>query len=159
MSDPIPNLLDKYGGVPALKPVLTDFTQRMLVSPSIRRCLEGLSNEQIVEFNYAMFAFVLGKPVTAYDFSGVRSVLMRNRVTQHAYEEIVRLLRHAMLDAGFLSRDASIAINVLDMHAEMIVGVSTGRQVSSPFAGVDRRRVARKPKSETPPNPRSPEPV
>jgi hypothetical protein len=145
MSTLIPNLFEKYGGASALKPTLVEFTKGLLVNPSIRRCLGDLSNEQIVEHNFAMFALVLGKPDVEHDFSIVREVLVRNRITQHAYEEIIRLLRHVLLEAGFVSRDASIAINMLDMHCETIIGISPTRKVTSPFAGVDRRRKDRSP--------------
>ena len=148
MSALIPNLFDKYGGAPALKPALVEFTQSLLVSPGIRRCLAGLSNEQIVEHNFAMFALILGRPGIDYDFSTVSGALVRNHITQHTYEEIVRLLRHVLLEAGFVSRDASIAINMLDMHCEAIFGVSANRKVTSPFAGVDRRRKDRSPSPE-----------
>ena len=148
MSVLIPNLFDKYGGASALKPALVEFTQGLLVSPSIRRCLEGLNNEQLVAHNFAMFAFVLGKPEVDHDFSTVSTVMVKNHITQHAYEEIVRLLRHVLLGAGFVSRDASIAINMLDMHAESLFGISASRRVTSPFAGVDRRRKDRPSSSE-----------
>ena len=55
MSALIPNLFEKYGGASALKPTLVEFTKGLLVNPSIRRCLGDLSNEQIVEHNFAMF--------------------------------------------------------------------------------------------------------
>lgn len=137
---PIPNMLEKYGGLSKLKPAILDFTQRQLVVPSIRRCFAGLSSEQVVEFNCALLAFILGHPVVNYNFSLVRDTLIDNNVTLHAYEEIIRLLRHVLLDAGFGSRDISIAINVLDMHSSAIIGVSISRSVTSPFSGVDRRR-------------------
>ena len=140
MSASIPNLFDKYGGTPGLKQALVKFTEGLLVNPSIRRCLEGLSNEQIIEHSLAMFALILGKPEVDYDFSTVSTAMVRNHMTQHTYEEIVRLLRHVLLDAGFVSRDASIAVNMLDMHAASLVGISASKKVTSPFAGVDRRR-------------------
>ncbi len=148
MSAPIPNLFDKYGGASGLKRALLKFTEGLLVNPSIRRCLEGLSNEQIIEHNLAMFALILGKPEVDYDFSTVSTTMARNKMTLHAYEEAVRLLRHVLLDAGFVSRDASIAINMLDMHAESLVGISASRKVTSPFAGVDRRRRDRPPQTD-----------
>ncbi len=148
MNAKIPNLFEKYGGAQGLKRPLKDFTQRMLVNPSVRRCFEGVSNEQIVEYNFAIFSVVLGNPESSYDFSVIRDILIRNRVTHHTYEEIIRLLRHVMLDAGFVSRDASIAINMLDMHCETIIGINPVRKVTSPFAGVDRRRMDRPPPAE-----------
>ncbi len=137
---PIPNMLEKHGGLMKLKPAILDFTQRQLVVPSIRRCYKGLSSEQIIEYNCAMLAFILGQPVVNYNFSLVRDTLIDNDVTLHAYEEIVRLLRHVLLDAGLESRDISIAINVLDIHSDAIVGVRISRPINSPFSGVDRRR-------------------
>jgi hypothetical protein len=143
LNHPIPNIIDKHGGLVKLKPLLVDLTQRQLAVPGIRRCFKGLSSGQIIEYNCALMAFILGQPVVNYNFSLVRDSLVDNAVTLHVYEEMIRLLRHVLLDAGFDSRDISIAINVLDMHSKAIVGVTLGRTVTSPFAGVDRRRKDR----------------
>ena len=71
----IPNLFDKYGGAAALKPALTEFTRGLLVNPSTRRCFDGMSNEELVEHNLALFAFLLGKPDFMYDFSALKNTL------------------------------------------------------------------------------------
>jgi hypothetical protein len=142
---PIPDMLEKYGGLQKFKQSISELTVRQLLVPSIRRCFAGLSSEQIIEYNCALIAFVLGHPLVNYDFSLVRDTLVENRVTLDTYEEIIRLLRQVLLETGVVSRDISIAINVLDMHSEAIVGVKILRSVKSPFSGVDRRRRDRTP--------------
>lgn len=137
---PIPDMLEKYGGLQKFKLSISEFTERQLLASSIRRCFTGLSSEQIIEYNCALIAFVLGHQGVNYDFSLVRDTLVENHVTLDTYEEILRLLRQVLLDTGVASRDISIAINVLDMHSEAIVGVRILRSVKSPFSGIDRRR-------------------
>ncbi len=141
--DPIPNLLDKYGGAPALKPVVIDFCTRLLTNPSTRRCYGECSVPQVIEHSFALLAAVLGKPATNFDFLPMRAVFDDCLVTQHAYEEVVMALRQVLLDAGYASRDTCIAVNVLDIYSEGVFGIRISRSVTSPFAGVDRRRVPR----------------
>jgi hypothetical protein len=57
---------------------------------------------------------------------------------------MVAIIRHSLLANGFESRDVSIAINVIDMHAKSLLNVPITRHVTSPFSGVDRRRFQRK---------------
>ena len=137
---PIPDMLEKYGGLQKLKQSISALTERQLLVPSIRRCFAGLSGEQIIEYNCALIAIVLGHQGVSYDFSLVRDTLVKNNVTLDTYEEFIRLLRQVLLETGVFSRDISIAINVLDMHSEAIVGVRILRSVKSPFSGIDRRR-------------------
>lgn len=145
LTDPIPNLLDKYGGAAAIKPVVIDFCTRVLTNPATRRCYGGCSVQQVIEHSFALLAAVLGKPAAGFDFSAMRAVFEDSVVSQHAYEEIVMALRQVLLDAGFASRDTCIAVNVLDIHAAAVFGIALPRDVRSPFAGVDRRRVPRAP--------------
>ncbi len=144
LNDPIPKLLDKYGGAAGLKPVVIDFCTRVLTNPSTRRCYGDLAIPQVLEHSFAVFAAILGKPPASYDFTVMRKVFDQSFVTQHAYEEMVLMVRQVLLDAGFSSRDSCIAVNVLDIYCESIFGIKLSRVVTSPFAGVDRRRVPRK---------------
>ncbi len=142
---PIPDVLEKYGGLQKFKLSISALTARQLLVPSIRRCFAGLSTEQVIEYNCALIAFLLGHPIVNYDFSLVRDILVQNRITLDTYEEKIRLLRQVLLEAGVVSRDISIAINVPDMHSEAIVGVKILRSVKLPFSGVDRRGRDRTP--------------
>lgn len=143
LKDPIPNLLDKYGGAATLKPLVIDFCTRLQASPSTRRCYGDLPVKIVIEHSFALFALALGKPVDGYDFMAMKDVFHDNSLTQHAYEEMVLMMRHVLLNAGYLSRDVSIAVNVLDIYCEAVFGIKALRTVHSPFAGVDRRKVAR----------------
>jgi hypothetical protein len=120
--------------------------QESLIDFSIGTAKMGVSaSEQIIEYNCALIAFVLGHQGVNYDFSLVRDTLVKNHVALDTYEEIIRLLRQVLLETGVFSRDISIAINVLDMHSEAIVGVRILRSVKSPFSSVDRRSRDRTP--------------
>ncbi len=144
LTDPIPNLLDKRGGAASLKPIVTDFCTRVLSTPSTRRCYGDTPMPQVIRHSFALFAMALGKPADGYDFAEMREVFRSNNITQHAYEEIVLMLRHVLLAGGYVSREASIAVNVLDIYCEAVFGIKPMRTVKSTFAGVDRRKLARK---------------
>ncbi len=144
LTDPIPNLLDKRGGAASLKPIVTDFCTRVLSTPSTRRCYGDTPVPQVIRHSFALFAMVLGKPADGYDFTEMRQVFQSNNITQHAFEEIVLMLRHVLLAGGYVSREASIAVNVLDIYCEPVFGIKPLRKVKSPFAGVDRRKLSRK---------------
>lgn len=143
LTDPIPNLVDKHGGAAAIKPIVIDFCTRLLTNPSTRRCYGERSLPQVIEHSFALFAAVLGKPSSSYDFAPMRAEFDEHLVTQHAYEEIVMMVRQVLLDAGFASRDTCVAINVLDILCPEVFGIRLSRVVVSPFAGVDRRRAPR----------------
>ncbi len=143
LTDPIPNLFDKYGGMTVLKPVISDFCSRLLSTPSTRRVYGHSSVQDVIEHSVALFMLALGKPSENFSFVPMRHTFDSYKMTRHAYEGIVQMLRHVMLSAQFSSRDVCIAVNVLDIYSEDVFGMPSVRNVTTPFAGVDRRRVAR----------------
>ncbi len=149
LTDPIPNLLDKNGGTAAIKPVVIDFCTRVLTAPSTRRCYGNSQLPQVIEHSVALFGAVLGDPVEGFDFAPMRATFDAAPMTQHAYEEMVLIMRHVLMAGGFSGRDACIAVNVLDIYSELIFGIKSLRVVTSPYAGVDRRRMARPPMTDT----------
>lgn len=148
LTDPIPNLLDKNGGLEALKPVVVDFCTRLMSTPSTRRCYGTTPLAQVLEHSVAMFALVLGKPVEGFDFGRMRQCFREQQITQHAYEQIVKMMRHVLMAGGYGSRETCIAVNVLDIYCEYVFGIKSMRDVTSPFAGVDRRKMARPPAAQ-----------
>jgi hypothetical protein len=143
MADPIPNLYKKYGGSPLLTSVVKEITTRMLTTPSLRRFFEGMSTQQVLECNVALVALALGHTTSTFSPNVPKLSYAALNLTLQAYEEVIGILRHSLLVNGFESRDATIAINVLDMHAESLLNVPITRHVTSPFSGVDRRRTPR----------------
>lgn len=143
MADPIPNLYEKYGGSSVLTHVVKEITTGMLTNPSIRRFLEGMSTHQVLSFNVELAALALGHTTSTYNPELPKLGYATLNLTLQAYEEMIGIIRHSLLTHGFQSRDATIAINVLDMHAKSLLNVPMTRRVTSPFSGVDRRRHAR----------------
>lgn len=150
MTDPIPNLYDKYGGTTAVIKVVQEFSTSLLTHPSVRHYFDSMPTTRVAALNLELVAFALGKPATNYSATQQRPGYASLKLSLHAYEEIISILRSTLLNRGFQSRDAVIAINVLDMHAESLLDVRIGRKVTSPFAGVDRRRLPRDPKTTGP---------
>ncbi len=143
MANPIPNLYKKYGGSPLLAQVVKEITTRMLTTAALRRSFEGLSTQQVLALNVELAGLALGHTTSTYNPELPKLGYAALNLTLQAYEEVIGILRHSLLANGFESRDASIAINVLDMHAASLLNVALTRQVTSPFSGVDRRRLPR----------------
>ena len=143
MAHPIPNLYKKYGGSPLLATIVKEITTRMLAAPSLRRFFEGMSTQQVLTCNVELTALALGHTTATYNPELPKLSYGTLNLTLQAYEEMIGILRHSLLTNGFESRDISIAINVLDMHAGSLLSVPLTRHVTSPFAGVDRRRLPR----------------
>lgn len=143
MANPIPNLYEKYGGSPLLTNVVKELTTRMLTAASLRRFVEGMSTQQVLAYNVELAALALGHTTSAYSPDLPKLGYANLNLTLQAYEEMIGILRHSLLANGFASRDATIAINVLDMHARSLMNVPITRHVTSPFSGVDRRRLPR----------------
>ena len=144
MADPIPNLYDKYGGSPLLTQVVKEITTVMLTKAALRRLFEGMSTQEILKLNVELTALALGHTTSKHDPQLPNLAYATLNLTLQTYEEIIAIIRHSLLAHGFESRDATIAINVIDMHAKSLLNVPITRHVTSPFSGVDRRRFQRK---------------
>ena len=144
MADPIPNLYDKYGGSPLVTKVVKEITTVMLAKAALRRLFEGMSTHEILKLNVELTALALGHTTSKYDPQLPKLAYAALNLSLQTYEEMIGIIRHSLLANGFESRDASIAINVIDMHAKSLLNVPITRHVTSPFSGVDRRRFPRK---------------
>lgn len=145
MPDPIPNLFDKYGGTAVITVLVREFSTAVLTDVSLRRFLADRPITEVASLNLELLAFALGRPVATYQPPDAQLGYASLHLTTHAYDRLQALLRHVLLQHGFESRDIVIAMNVLDMHAESLMNVRIPRRVTSPFAGVDRRRLPRDP--------------
>ncbi len=150
MADPIPNLYDKYGGTPTATKIVKSLSTSLLTHGALRRYFERMSIAEVASANLELVAIALGHPTASYDPAGGLPQYAYLKLTTHAYEQILGILRHTLLTHGFQSRDATIAINVIDMHAEALLDVRISRKITSPFAGVDRRRLPRDPETTGP---------
>lgn len=143
MADPIPNLYDKYGGSPLLTKVVKEITTVMLTKAALRRLFEGMSTHEVLKLNVELTALALGHTTSKHDPQLPKLGYATLNLTLQTYEEMIAIIRHSLLAHGFASRDATIAINVIDMHAKSLLNVPITRHVTSPFSGVDRRRFSR----------------
>lgn len=144
MADPIPNLYNKYGGPTLLTKVVKEITTVMLTKAALRRLFDGMSTHEILKLNVELTALALGHTTSKYSPELPKLAYATLNLTLQTYEEVIAIIRHSLLANGFESRDATIAINVIDMHARSLLNVPITRHVTSPFSGVDRRRFPRK---------------
>jgi hypothetical protein len=102
-----------------------------------------MSTHEVLACNVALVALALGHTTSTFSPNLPKLSYAGLNLTLQAYEEVIGILRHSLLVNGFESRDATVAINVLDMHAKSLLNVPITRHVTSPFSGVDRRRNPR----------------
>jgi hypothetical protein len=145
LADPIPNLYEKYGGSPLLTKVVREITTVMLTKASLRRIFEGKSTHEVLTLNVELIALALGHTTSKHNPELPMLGYAALNLSLQSYEEVIGMIRHSLLANGLQSRDATIAINVIDLHAKTHLNVPITRHVTSPFSGVDRRRTARKP--------------
>ena len=144
MADPIPNLYKKYGGSALLTKVVKEITTVMLTKAALRRLFEGMSTHEVLALNVELTALALGHTTSKYSPELPKLAYASLNLSLQTYEEVIAIIRHSLLAHGLESRDASIAINVIDMHAKSLLNIPITRHVTSPFSGVDRRRFPRK---------------
>ncbi len=144
MADPIPNLYKKYGGSPLLTKVVKEITTVMLTKAALRRVFEGMSTHEVLALNIELTALALGHTTSEFNPELPKLAYAALNLSIQTYEEVISIIRHSLLAHGLESRDATIAINVIDMHAKSLLNVPITRHVTSPFSGVDRRRFPRK---------------
>jgi len=117
----------------------------MLTKASLRRIFEGKSTHEVLTLNVELIALALGHTTSKHNPELPMLGYAALNLSLQSYEEVIGMIRHSLLANGLQSRDATIAINVIDMHAKTHLNVPITRHVTSPFSGVDRRRTARKP--------------
>lgn len=144
MADPIPNLYEKYGGSALLTKVVKEITTVMLTKAALRRLFEGMSTHEVLALNVELTALALGHTTSKHSPELPKLAYASLNLSLQTYEEVIAIIRHSLLAHGLQSRDATIAINVIDMHAKSLLNVPITRHVTSPFSGVDRRRFPRK---------------
>lgn len=133
-------LFDKYGGVPVATKMVSKLTERWLANTILRRYLEGMSKEALLRHQIAVVAYVMGKPVAAYDTAAMRASHQPLNITAHAYEEMVSLLRQVLLEMRIQAADIATILATLDRQRHHLVAGS----IDSPlYEGLDRRKQRR----------------
>lgn len=133
-------LFDKYGGVPMATEMVRKLTERWLANSVLRHYFSGMTKEALFRHQIAVVAYVMGKPVAAYDTAAMRAAHQPLNITASAYEEIVKLLRQVLLEMKIDGADISTILATLDrQHHHLVAGASA----EPLYKGIDRRQRPR----------------
>ncbi|NDC08844.1 MAG: diguanylate cyclase [Oxalobacteraceae bacterium] len=121
MSDSVPTLFDKYGGVPAVRSLVREFHQRFAASPTLRRYFENVSAEKFIQHHAELIAYTLGRPTASFDPRKMSEQHHPHDISASSFEQVINILRQVLLDANFEGRDIAQIIYRLDQQRHRIV--------------------------------------
>lgn len=113
-------LFEKYGGLSALRSVIFGFYDRVLDSDVIGHFFDNIDLARLVDHQTKFFTMVLGGPATFVDERLIRAHAHLD-VTHAHFDEVARLLRETLEDAGFAAEDADITLAAVERRRKLIV--------------------------------------
>jgi truncated hemoglobin YjbI len=141
MSNPVAEtLFDKYGGVPMATQMVRKLTERWLASTALRHYFDGMDKEALMSHQISVVAYVMGKPVAAYDSAAMRAAHHPLKISPSAYQEMVSLVRQVLLEMKIEGADISTILTTLDRQHHHLVA---GAQPTPLYEGIDRRKLSR----------------
>ena len=114
-------LFDKYGGIPVVTVIVSDFYKRVMRRPNLRRYFVDVALEDVIFHQIAFVAMVMGK--TPHDYSG-RSMKKAHQgigVTAASFELAAQLLSDTLESAGVEQADINaIMKQVASLEADIV---------------------------------------
>jgi hemoglobin len=105
MSQQMPTLFDKYGGVPAVRRLVRQFHERFAASPALRRYFEYVDPEKFIQHHAELIAYTLGRPAASFDPHKMAEQHHPHDISASSFEQVVNILRQVLLDANFEGRE------------------------------------------------------
>jgi len=121
MSQQMPTLFDKYGGVPAVRRLVRQFHERFAASPALRRYFEYVDPEKFIQHHAELIAYTLGRPAASFDPHKMAEQHHPHDISASSFEQVINILRQVLLDANFEGRDIAQIIHRLDQQRHRIV--------------------------------------
>jgi len=121
MSQSVPTLFDKYGGVPAVRRLVKEFHERFAASPSLRRYFENVDAEKFILHHAELIAYTLGRPAASFNPEKMSSQHHPRDISLSSFEKVVDILRQVLLDAKFEGRDIAQILHRLYQQRHRIV--------------------------------------
>jgi hemoglobin len=121
MSQSLPTLFDKYGGVPVVRKLVRRFHERFAASPALRRYFENVDTEKFIQHHAELIAYTLGRPTANFDPHKMAQQHHPHDISASSFEQVINILRQVLLDANFEGRDIAQIIHRLDQQRHRIV--------------------------------------
>ena len=113
-------LFEKYGGLSVLRTVIFGFYDRVLDSDVIGHFFDNVDMARLVDHQTKFFTMVLGGPVTFLDDRLARAHSNLD-VTHAHFDEVARLLRETLEEAGFDPDDTNLTLAAVERRRTLIV--------------------------------------
>jgi hemoglobin len=121
MSNSVPTLFDKYGGVPAVRSLVREFHQRFAASPTLRRHFDNVSAEKFIQHHVELIAYTLGRPAASFDPHKMSEQNHPHDISLSSFDKVVDILRQVLLDASVEGRDIAQILHRLHQQRHRIV--------------------------------------
>lgn len=116
-----PSLYEKYGGDPTVVEVVKAFYRQAMANPLLSHYFRGVDMEALLRHQSLFVAFMMGKPDPLFADIDLERSHEHLRITRTAYEEMMKVLRRTLLDAGVAPQDAQVLCERLDSRRDVIV--------------------------------------
>lgn len=101
-----PTLFDKYGGVPFVTGIVTEFYRRVLFSPELAHYFTKSNTEAIVAHQIRFISVVMGKPSSFYTGRDLVVAHRHLNISNHAFDVFGNLMEETLLSQGIEDEDA-----------------------------------------------------
>lgn len=98
-------LFDKYGGVPTVSRIVSQFYREVMSRPLLQPYFEGVDMRQLIDHQVKFISHVLGQPASVYEGRTLSAAHGGLRITGEAFGEVAQILKQTLLNAGMESAD------------------------------------------------------
>jgi hemoglobin len=115
-------VFERVGGVMVVRKIVTDFYDRVLDSPVVRHHFAKVSMPRLIDHQAQFISQLLGGPIRISDET-LQHAHARLRITPEEFEEVGRILRETLEEAGWASEDIAFVMGEVRRHEPLIVTV------------------------------------
>jgi len=114
------SIYQKYGGFPAIRSVIFSFYEEALDSDIIGDFFADIDISRLIEHQTKFVSFLLGGPVD-YAEQRLRQAHAHLGIRDHHFDEMKRILRGTLADAGFHPDDSDTVLGAIEARRATIV--------------------------------------
>lgn len=115
-------VFERVGGVMVVRKIVTDFYERVLDSPVVRHHFAEVSMPRLIDHQAQFISQLLGGPIRISDET-LQHAHARLGITPEEFEEVCRILRETLEEAGWASEDIALVMGEVRRHEPLIVTV------------------------------------
>jgi hemoglobin len=115
-------VFERVGGFMVVRKIVSAFYESVLDSPLVQRHFAEVSMPRLIDHQTQFISQLLGGPVRISDET-LQHAHARLRITPEEFEEIIRLLRKTLEEAGLASEDIEFVTREVRRREPLIVTV------------------------------------